>query len=67
MLFAQLDTPNQLRLMKLDLRDKSVAPLHPNETRSEFEPAVSPDGRRLIAVCERDGRHDLYLLEVPEK
>src|SRR5712691_8463636 len=36
LLFAQLDKPNQLRLMKLDLRDRSVTPLHPDETRSEF-------------------------------
>ncbi len=53
LLFAQLDKPNQLRLMKLDLRDKSVTPLHPNETRSEFEPAVSPDGRWLAFVQNR--------------
>ena len=53
LLFAQLDKPNQLRLMKLDLRDRSVAPLHPNETRSEFEPAVSLDGRYLAYVQNR--------------
>ncbi|MCX7423191.1 MAG: hypothetical protein NT013_27150 [Planctomycetia bacterium] len=53
LLFAQLDKPNQLRLMKLDLRDRSVTPLHPNETRSEFEPAVSLDGRYLAYVQNR--------------
>ena len=25
-----------------------------------------PDGRRLVMVCERQGRHDLYLVDVPE-
>ena len=53
LLFAQLDKPNQLRLMKLHLRDRSVTPLHPDETRSEFEPAVSPDGRFLAFVQNR--------------
>ena len=53
LLFSQLDKPNQLRLMKLDLRDRSVAPLHPNETRAEFEPAVSLDGRYLAYVQNR--------------
>ncbi|HLQ47063.1 MAG TPA: LpqB family beta-propeller domain-containing protein [Planctomycetaceae bacterium] len=53
LLFAQLDKPNQLRLMKLDLRDRSVTPLHPDETRSEFEPAVSLDGRWLAFVQNR--------------
>ncbi len=53
LLFTQLDKPNQLRLMKLDLRDRSIVPLHPDETRSEFEPAVSLDGRFLAFVQNR--------------
>lgn len=53
LLFSQLDRPNRLRLMKLDLRDRSVVPLHPDETRSEFEPAVSQDGRWLTFVQNR--------------
>lgn len=53
LLFTQLDKPNQLRLMKLDLRDHSIVPLHPDETRSEFEPVVSPNGRYLAFVQNR--------------
>lgn len=53
LLFAQLDRPNRLRLMKLDMRDRTVTPLHPDETRSEFEPAVSADGRYLAFVQNR--------------
>ncbi len=53
LLFTQLDRPNRLRLMKLTLADGSVTPLHPDETRSEFEPTVSADGRFLAYVQNR--------------
>lgn len=53
LLFVQLDRPNRLRLMKLSLRDNSLSPLHPEETRAEFEPAVSTDGRWLAFVQNR--------------
>ena len=29
-------------------------------------PAWHPDGRRLVIVSERDGRHDLYLIQVSD-
>ncbi len=53
LLFAVLDQPKQLRLMKLTLASGKVEPLHPDETRSEFEPAVSRDGRYLAFVQNR--------------
>jgi TolB protein len=53
LLFAVLEQPKQLRLMKLTLTDGKVEPLHPDETRSEFEPAVSSDGRYLAFVQNR--------------
>jgi len=28
-------------------------------------PAWHPDGRRLVVVSERGGRHDLYLVDAP--
>lgn len=53
LLFAVLDRPKQLRLMKLTLASGKVESLHPDETRSEFEPAVSRDGRFLSFVQNR--------------
>lgn len=53
LLYVLLDRPNRLRLMKLSLADGSSTPLHPDETRSEFEPAVSADGRYLAFVQNR--------------
>ena len=53
LLFVVLDRPKQLRLMKLTLSSRRVEPLHPDETRSEFEPAVSRDGRFLAFVQNR--------------
>ncbi|TXT36154.1 MAG: WD40-like beta propeller protein [Planctomycetota bacterium] len=53
LLFAVLDRPKQLRLMKLTLANRKVESLHPDETRSEFEPAVSRDGRFLAFVQNR--------------
>lgn len=72
LLFVQLDRPNRLRLMKLDMRDRSVVPLHPDETRAEFEPAVSFDGRYLAFVQNRGNLslalviHDLMENKVSE-
>ena len=51
--YSLLEKPSQLRLMKLTLPDAVSTPLHPNETRSEFEPAVSADGRCITFVQNR--------------
>lgn len=53
LLYALLEKPNQLRLMKLSMVDRTSTALHPTETRSEFEPAVSTDGRYLAFVQNR--------------
>lgn len=53
LLFVVLERPKQLRLMKLTLANGKVESLHPDETRSEFEPAVSRDGRFLAFVQNR--------------
>ena len=53
LLYVLHDKPNRLRLMKLSLKDGQSTPLHPDETRSEFEPAVSSDGRYLAYVQNR--------------
>jgi TolB protein len=44
------DGPNVLRLMRLKLDTGAVAPMFPKETRSQFEPACSLDGRHLAFV-----------------
>ena len=53
LLYVLLEKPNQLRLMKLALSEQTTVPLHPAETRSEFEPAVSANGRYLSFVQNR--------------
>lgn len=53
LIFAVLERPKQLRLMKLTLASRKVEAVHPDETRSEFEPAVSRDGRFLAFVQNR--------------
>ena len=53
LLYVLLEKPNQLRLMKRSLVDATTVPLHPGETRSEFEPAVSRDGHFLAFVQSR--------------
>ena len=34
------------------------------EERDDY-PAWHPSGERLLAVCERNGEHDLYLIDLP--
>ena len=53
LIYSQLEKPTQLRLMKLPLPDGSPEPVHPSETRSEFEPALSADARFLAFVQNR--------------
>ena len=53
LLYVVLEKPNQLRIMKLSLADGTVTPLHPSETRSEFEPAVSATGSHIAFVQNR--------------
>lgn len=53
LLYVVLDKPTRLRLMKLNLKDLKTTPLHPEETRAEFEPSVSLDGRYLAYVQNR--------------
>ncbi len=53
LLYVLLEKPAQLRLMKLSLVNQSTTPLHPTETRSEFEPALSVNGRYLAYVQNR--------------
>jgi len=45
--------PEQLRLLRLDLPSGKTRPVHKDETRSELEPAVSPDGRFLAFLQSR--------------
>jgi dipeptidyl aminopeptidase/acylaminoacyl peptidase len=44
-IYADLEKPEQYRLHRLTLATKGVEPLHPKATTSEFDPAVSADGR----------------------
>ena len=53
LLYVLLEKPTQLRIMKLSAEKGTAQPLHDNEGRSEFEPAVSVDGRYLAFVQNR--------------
>lgn len=53
LLYVLLEKPTQLRIMKLSVEKGTAQPLHDNEGRSEFEPAVSVDGRYLAFVQNR--------------
>ena len=45
--------PEQLQLVQRDLKSGKQRPVHKDETRSELEPAVSPDGRFLAFLQSR--------------
>lgn len=53
LVYVVLDRPEQLRLMRLKLVDRTVHPLHKDEMRSELEPAFSSDGRYYVFLQNR--------------
>ncbi|MBL8829870.1 MAG: PD40 domain-containing protein [Planctomycetaceae bacterium] len=55
------DIPTRMRLMKLRLSDQTISPVHPDETRAEFEPCYSNDGR-LAAFVQSRGNLSLALV-----
>ena len=65
--FVLLERPEQLRLMQLSLTDGTVTPLHKDETRSELEPAFSPDGRFYAHLQSRSPASVAMLIHDTEK
>jgi Tol biopolymer transport system component len=61
LLYVVEDLPTRMRLMRLRLTDGRIEPVHPDETRAEFEPACSADGRKLAFVQSR-GNLNLVLV-----
>lgn len=53
LLFVVEESPVQMRLMKLTLADGAIAPVHPKQTKNEFEPGLSPDGQWLAFIQNR--------------
>ena len=51
--YVVLERPEQLRMMRMNLADRSQVPLHRDETRSELEPAFSADGRYYVHLQSR--------------
>lgn len=47
------ESPSLLKLMKVHLADDTWTPLHPDATRSEFEPAIAKDGSLAVYVQNR--------------
>jgi Tol biopolymer transport system component len=60
-IYVLQDRAVQFRLMRLKLADQSVAPIHPEQTKTEFEPAVSLDGN-LLAYVQSRGNMSLALM-----
>lgn len=61
LVFVLQERPVQMRLMRMKLPDRSFAPENPNQTRTEMEPALSPDGR-VLAYVESRGNLSLALV-----
>ncbi len=53
LIYVLQERPVQFRLMRFKLADQSVAPVHPQQTKTEFEPALSLDGNVLAYVQSR--------------
>ena len=53
LIYVVQDRAVQFRLMKLTLADGRSTELHPNQNKTEFEPAVSRDGRWLAYIQSR--------------
>ena len=60
-LYSVLERPAQIRLARLSLADGTTTSVHPSETRSEFEPAISTDGR-FISFVQNRGNLSLALV-----
>jgi Tol biopolymer transport system component len=44
-IYVDFEKPELFRLQRLNVASKKIEPLHPNASKSEFEPTVSADGR----------------------
>lgn len=53
LVYVLQERPVQFRLMRLRLADQSIEPIHPQQTKTEFEPALSRDGNVLAYVQSR--------------
>ncbi|HEY3967146.1 MAG TPA: hypothetical protein VGM05_21485 [Planctomycetaceae bacterium] len=53
LIYVLQERPVQFCLMRLKLADQSVVPVHPQQTKTEFEPALSLDGNVLTYVQSR--------------
>lgn len=63
LIFTVEEKPDQLRLMHLAVSERKSEPVHPDQTKSEFEPALSGDGRYLAFVQSRGNLSLALVLE----
>src|SRR4051812_13352534 len=61
LIYVVEDIATRMRLMRFRPSDGASTPLHPDETRAEFEPACSPDGR-LVSFVQSRGNLNLVLV-----
>jgi TolB protein len=53
LVYVALESPVLMRLMKHDMNSGKSVAIHPDATKSEFEPAFSPDGKYYAFVQSR--------------
>ena len=53
LVYVRQQSPVQMRIMRLNLADRSTHPLHPKASRTEFDPAFSADGRYQVFLQNR--------------
>jgi len=53
LVYVRQQSPVQMRIMRLKLTDRSTKPLHPEASRTEFDPAFSADGRYQVFLQNR--------------
>lgn len=61
LIYVVEDIATRMRLMRFRTSDGTSTPVHPDETRSEFEPACTSDGR-LISFIQSRGNLNLVLV-----
>jgi dipeptidyl aminopeptidase/acylaminoacyl peptidase len=61
--YVDQPTAVQLRIVRRSMEDGTTIPVHPDQTKAEYEPAVTADGRFLGFVCSRGNLSLALVLE----
>ena len=61
--FSVHDSPNLVALKRLKVKDGTQEKVHPSVTAHQFDPAYSPDGKRIAFSSSRDGDFEIYVMD----